>query len=95
MMKQRIWKKDIIYNQKGLSRYQIVSDDGYTIDASIGSKQGFPGSNMVTVFMPKYGGYILNTPKFFKNKTDVNNFIQFAKAQIDKKKYGLKVPFYK
>jgi hypothetical protein len=86
------WKKNIIYKTRGMERYEYKKG-GHTIDVTIGKTQGYPGSNMVNVFAPKYGGWVLNTPKMLSTRTQVNRFVRQAKFKLDKGILGRKVAF--
>lgn len=83
-----IWKKTKISE----GRYEHTLN-GFTIDVLSFSKQGFAGSNQVNIFMPKYGGWILGTPKNFKTKKEVSNFVSRSKKKIEKGDYGKRVAF--
>ena len=87
------WEKRIIHNFEAFKRYEIVCDKKYTIDVSMFKEQGFLGSNQVNVFRGDYGGWILNTPKSFSTKKEVNDFIKSAKKKLEKGEYGKQVPF--
>lgn len=90
------WKKRILnkWGNGETMRYEYIGN-GYTIDISMNknSEQRYAGSNQVNIFMPKYGGWILGTPKSFKTKKEVYTFVSNSKKKLEKGEHGKKVPF--
>lgn len=92
-MKRQGWKKETIYNNKTEHRYELKKN-GFVIDVDITpNKQGYPASNQVNVFAPRWGGWVLNTPKNFRTIKGVNKFVRNAKSRLDKGMLGRKVAF--
>ena len=89
------WNKNIILQDNGEVRdYELVSPK-HTIRISMekDKNQGFAGSNQVNVFTNDYGGWILDTPKTFRTKKEVYDFVSKAKEKLEKGQYGRMVAF--
>jgi len=90
------WKKNVIYETpEGSKRYEYTCGKKFTIDVHEDKRQGFAGSNQVNVYIQKYGGWSLGTPKNLKSKVAVKKFISIAQKKLMKGEFGKQVPFPK
>lgn len=88
------WIKKTVYKTPaGSRRYELTCKNRFSIDVSEDRQQGYPGSNMVRVFRNNYGGWILNTPRSFSNKSLTKKFIEQSKKKLEKGEFGKEVPF--